>query len=344
MKYRSYNRELRHNTSLIMDVLNSIQIDRRDNQNNIQQLINVTCVYGNRDRVLKSLENRDKTLKLPLVAITMGNISRDSTRVCDPHAGLQYQSREWLFNAKYNTPVPVNIEYSMSIITKFQEDLDQIICNFIPFSNPDFYVVWPNPKYPTENMKSQIVWDSNIGITYPNEVGEKDPYRLTAETNFVFKSWIFPGLDPIGSNDDGPLIHRINFCPNLIPIGDAGYMMDKFYEVPYCMPFSSFMQNVVCGYIDSSAYDALPLSANVSGYFNDISGYVTDDLSGLVARGLSGNPNYYISQEGNMYLITNMVGLTEGMKDLDLWNLYLDSLSGDLSGCLSNYVHYTPLP
>ena len=32
---------------------------------------------------------------------------------------------------------PININYQVSILTKYQEDLDQILGNFVPFFNPD---------------------------------------------------------------------------------------------------------------------------------------------------------------------------------------------------------------
>ena len=37
------------------------------------------------------------------------------------------------------SPIPVNVGINMSIMTKFQTDMDQIISNFAPYNNP--YIV-----------------------------------------------------------------------------------------------------------------------------------------------------------------------------------------------------------
>lgn len=333
MKYRSYNREFRQATAQILDVFNRITIDRRDNQNNVQKLVNVSCVYGNRSRILKSLENKNKTFKLPLVSISMGNISRDVSRVHDIHDGLITQQREWSFDPLKNTPVPINIEYEMDIVTKYHEDLDQIMCNFIPFTNPDFYVVWPHPKWPNLFLKSQIVWDSNINVQFPNEIAETDPYRFVASTTFTFKTWIFPGLSQIDESD-GPLIHRINFCPNLLSVDDENFMLDRWYHVPTCMSFDDFQGNVVCGLIKQDEgrdnWDWLPMSGGVSGYWSDISA----NVSGMVlGTHISGDPAFLTTSEGSILLINEIGYLPAGMSELNYYEYYLDTISGDLSGC-----------
>jgi len=221
----------------------------------------------------------------------------------------------------------------MTIITKYHEDLDQVISNFIPFTNPDFYVVWNHPKYPEENLKSQIIWDTNINIQFPNEIGETDPYRFIATTNFTYKTWMFPGLNAV-DNNDGPLIHRINFCPNLLSIDDENYMLDRWYEVPTCMPFEEFENNLVKGLIkpDRSRenWDWLPISGGVSGYWSDVSANVSGEL---LTTSISGDPVYLTTSDGDILLINKTGYLPNGMSNLDYFQYYLDSLSGNLSGC-----------
>lgn len=337
MKYRSYNRELRTSTAQLLDTFNNIKIDRRDNGNNVQKLISVPCVYGNRSRILKSLENRNKTLKLPMIALSMGNLSRDSSRVHDIHNAIINQRQEWKFKAINNTPVPMNIEYEMTIICKYQEDLDEIICNFIPFSNPDFYVIFPHPIEKGVYLKSQIVWDTSINIQYPTEITESDPYRITATTSFVYKTWIFPGLG--NETDDGPLIHRINFCPNLLSVEDGNFMLDRWYDVPTCMSIDAYQNNVVCGLIkadnDRNNWDFLPMytdgiSGGVSGYWSDISANVSGMTLGIE---ISGNPTFLTTSEGDLLLISKNSYLPAGMSELDYYNFFLESLTGDLSSC-----------
>jgi len=270
LKTRSYNSEIRTATAQTLDVFNNIIIDRRDSSG-IQKLIEVPCYYGNRSRILKSLENENKTLKIPLITLVKGSISRDTMRVADTNNGLLFQSGTADgYDVLKNRPQPMNIEFELSIITKYEDDMDQIISNFIPMMSPDFYVVWPNPKQPGKNLKSQVVWDGAINYEYPTDVSETDPYRIIVTTNLVYKTWIFPGLgeDP----DDGPLIRKMNFCPNLLSIGDGNFGLDRWYDVPMGMTINEYQENVVCGMIKMDRtranWDWLPCSVSgiPSGY------------------------------------------------------------------------------
>ena len=112
MKYRSYNTEFITSTAQLLDVFDQITIDRRD-KSGIQQLINVPCVFGNRSRILKSLENRNKTLKVPMMCITMGGMSKDSARLHELNHGITVQSRDWDYDPIKTTAVPMNIEYEL---------------------------------------------------------------------------------------------------------------------------------------------------------------------------------------------------------------------------------------
>lgn len=45
------------------------------------------------------------------------------------------------------TPVPVDIEYEVSIVSKYPSDIDMIASNFMVFFNSDIYVTCEHPKY-----------------------------------------------------------------------------------------------------------------------------------------------------------------------------------------------------
>jgi hypothetical protein len=316
MRKRSYNGEIKTATAQILDVFNNITIDRRDSTG-VQKLIHVPCIYGNRSRVLKSMENKNKTLKIPLIVISKGSLSRDTMRVADTNNGLLFQSGiADGYDILKNRPQPMNIDFEMTVITKYEDDMDQIISNFIPMMLPDIYVVWPNPKQIGKNLKSQIVWDGSINYEYPMEVGETDPYRVITTTNFTYKTWIFPGLgeDP----DDGPVIHKMNYCPNLLTIEDGNYGLDRWYDVPMGMSVDQYAEQVVCGLIKMDRtrpnWDWLPcsISGMVSGY--PPSGSSWPPLSAIIAECCpsgctipSGDINSlnYTFEDGNIIILGN---------------------------------------
>jgi hypothetical protein len=231
----------------------------------------------------------------------------------------------------------MNIDFEMTVITKYEDDMDQIISNFIPMMLPDIYVVWPNPKQIGKNLKSQIVWDGSINYEYPMDVGETDPYRIIATSSFTYKTWFFPGLrnpDGSGGDPEGPLIHRINFCPNLLSIDDNNYGLDRWYDVPYSMSLDEYQQNIVCGLIKIDQtrenWDLLPMSGGISGYWSDLSALVTGSTIGM---SISGNPVFLVNGDGDVLLLNSLGYLPAGMANLDPYDLYLSCLTGDLSGC-----------
>ena len=332
MRLRSYNKELKTSTSMLIDVFNNIVIDRRDRQDNIQKQIAVPCLYGTRSRILKSTENRGKTLKPPLIAISITNIARDETRVHSVNDELRLEVGGY-GDIKNKVGIPVNIDYKFSVVTKFQEDMDQIYGNFVPFMNPDIYVVWPHPNG-LGNIKSQIIWQGDFSIEYPEEIDPADPWRVYADATFTFKTWIFPGL--AGKQDDAPLIKQINFCDGTI-LDEFGEVhpathLNKFYEVPNFMSVDEYREIVEDGQIEYPNYDFLQLSAELDNYWMDVYGI----LSGTVLNPkLSGELITLLDNIDNPHLKLQAKGglLADGIKNVDFADLWENMLSGNLSAC-----------
>ena len=131
MLQRSYNKEIVIATRMFMDVFNDIVIDRRDNQDTIQKTIKVPCIYGARSRMLKALENRGNTLRLPLIAVSIVGFTRDESRAHSVNIFKQLNV-DGHFDIRNMIGNPININFQVSILTKYQEDLDQILVRIAP--------------------------------------------------------------------------------------------------------------------------------------------------------------------------------------------------------------------
>lgn len=246
MQIRSYHGEVQRATSQILDVFSNIYIDRRTDNGVISTPFLVPCCLGNRSRVLKSLENANKTVKLPIIVLTLGNIARDTSRVFGIHDGMFYAGSTNAFLK--NMPTPVNINFELNIISKYNDDQDQILSNFLVHFNPDIFVSSPCPIDITQKMKNQILWDTKVSILYPDEVVESQPARFIATTNFVFKTWMWFGLP-----ED---VYGANYIKHIY---------DDFYGVPMIMEFEDFYNNLLSGYITSGTYgDLLHMSGEVA--------------------------------------------------------------------------------
>jgi len=259
MQLRSYNKEIQIATAQIIDTFNDIVIDRRTSTDEIEKLIRIPCIYGQRSRILKSQENKNKTIKLPLMCISILSVARDVSRVHSVNDALFF-SPDTRYDAEQNIAVPINIGYRLSIVTKFQEDMDQIISNFAVNMNPDIYVVWPSPKG-NGNVKSQIVWDGSLSITYPEEINETTPSRIFADTQLIYKTWLFPG---IGSSTEA--VGRIKYInwkdPSNPDSGTAGNIYG-WYDVRQIDDFNRYLDSISAGEIKAPNFDVWQLSGDI---------------------------------------------------------------------------------
>ena len=182
-------------------------IRRYNETRQVQEKIEVRYVLAPKQRVLYDIVNEAHNITLPVVACNITNISRDESRVFNKLDGFylpkQTQTGGKLVS-KIPTPVPVNISVSMSIITKYQIDMDQIISNFAPYNNPYIVLTWKLPQeaglaYDVE-IRSEVNWDGNISFTPPTELNAVDKYRIVADTTFTIKGWLFKKLgDTVGN-------------------------------------------------------------------------------------------------------------------------------------------------
>jgi len=276
-KIHSYNNEIKFATAQLLDVFNDITIDRYDNAHNVTKKIRVPCRFGNRDRILKSLENRDKTVELPIIVITLNSIRRDPTRVMDVNSEIMYQDGTGVFDYRYKTPTPIDLKYDIQFIAKKTEDLLQLLSNWAVWFNPDIFVVTPNRYDPTQKLKSQVIWDGDFNVDMANDINPDKAYRVSGKSTFTFKSWLFVGTYD-GDGVDGyepKRINRINFNPNIIDNDDGhGARLSNWYDVPPGMSFRDHYNNILLGLVKDQ--DVLAMSGNVSGYWHDISGMVME--------------------------------------------------------------------
>jgi len=342
MKLESYNRELVYATAMFMDVFNNIKITRNNGKK-----LRVKCLNGQRSRIYKSLENPQRTsIQPPIISISRIGIERDPARVADMNRHLLQQSSS-IPNYDIYPPNPIDITFQISIITKYQSDMDMVLSNFIPFSHQSFFVKTPNPKDPDEIINHEVIWNGSISEEDKSEISFEDLDLREATTEFTFKTWIWPGK-PTSGIADGQIITKINVQPNLCSIGTqrlfykngvtdadslcaiSGFLLDDdtyygdiyslshWYAVDTETPFDDYVGMIALGRIDVPFYDNLPISARVSGYVSDLG----LDLESGDLFTLSGNEVYFVDNEGGIVIyaddnITNFDSASQSDADIN---------------------------
>jgi hypothetical protein len=187
-----------------------IIISRYNKNREEKELIKVRYVYAPKERVLFDIVNKAQNITLPAVAISQTGLERDESRVFNKLHGFDLAQKQVDNNYRNITrhvgmPVPMNIGISMSIICKYQTDLDQIISNFAPYNNPYIILSWKIPE--TFNLanineiRSEVLWNGSVTYTLPVDATGSDKFHFVADTSFTIKSWLFPSAprDPLKS-------------------------------------------------------------------------------------------------------------------------------------------------
>jgi hypothetical protein len=171
--------------------MDDITIRRYNRYREPQDSIRCRFVYAPKQRVLADLLDKAQNIQLPVVALTNGGISRDPNRVFNKIQGSYMTSSDPTVTNKLQQPVPIDLVINMTILTRFQEDYDQIVTNFVPYFDPYIIVSWRTPSMPDYEIRSQVVWSGNITATYPYDINSTQVARVEGNTSFTFKGWLF---------------------------------------------------------------------------------------------------------------------------------------------------------
>lgn len=195
MEFQSYNAELAIANLLFKNTFSNIRIDRPQDDGSRKQIL-VQCMLGQRSRILKGLENPEKrgNMRLPMIIINRTGYSRNGERLNNLHNEVKFELGP--ANRKYElmTPVPVDIDYEVTIVSKYPSDIDMIASNFMVFFNSDIYVTCEHPKYEGIKMNNQIVMQDSVSEDHPDEPDSAQDDLTTATFQFVFKTYLFAGM------------------------------------------------------------------------------------------------------------------------------------------------------
>lgn len=205
MKSYTFGFEVQTLLEQFIGAFNDVIIKRFDNTNTLvgpSSGFKVNYVYSPKQRIYNTLKDpAPGGLTAPVVAVSIGGISRDQSRVFNKIQGFKVDIQDPENGQLRKTilqPVPINITVNMTIVTKYQLDMDQILTNFIPYCDPYIIISWKLPVNDAEpkdhlpyEIRSEVLWSGNINLVYPDNLGPTQPFRITADTSFTIKGWMF---------------------------------------------------------------------------------------------------------------------------------------------------------
>lgn len=195
--------------------------------------------------------NKAQNLTLPVVTVSIAGISRDTTRVFNKLDSI-YNPLSETNNTNIMMPVPVNIDVNMSILTRYQQDMDQILSNFVPYNNPYIILSWREPSNSTSQVveiRSEVLWSGSISLTEPTDLAYSDKIRVVGDTSFTIKGWLFKS-----QNDIAGKIYFID--ASFIPVGRRFILNEEDYS-------SLFDTLSTTTDIETISLSAIPTQSNI---------------------------------------------------------------------------------
>ena len=209
MKKYTYYWEIQTILEQFVGAFNDIFIKRYDNEKNPSLPLNnikVKYVYGPKQRIFNNLQNpAPGGITVPAIAVSIASISRDANRVFNKNDGYNVVYNKTPTPSNYvkyiPQPIPINIGVNMTLITKYQNDMEQLISNFAPYCDPYIVISWKTPDLdgsivPYE-IRTEVLWNGSIALQYPNDAGPSQAFRITADTSFTIKGWLFKKMDEV---------------------------------------------------------------------------------------------------------------------------------------------------
>tara|TARA_R110000822_G_scaffold285247_2_gene406606 strand:- start:433 stop:1593 length:1161 start_codon:yes stop_codon:yes gene_type:complete len=206
MKTYTYHKELRVILAHVLNALGDLVIKRLNEADESEgtDTINVSLKYAPKQRILNDIVNKNQHIQLPVMALSMSNLSFDKERSFNKIEGFMVNTEVRPEGGSFPQPVPVNLDLNFSVLSRYQRDLDQIItCIFANF-HPYIVISYAHPDLGHE-VRCAIMWDGNIKFNYPNDIKDNMPYRITADSSFKVMGWIYKNA----SNPYG-IIHNID--------------------------------------------------------------------------------------------------------------------------------------
>ena len=201
MKDYTYFFEIKNLLTQFVAAFDETTIKRYNKNREPGEVIEVRYVLAPKDRVMYDIVNKAQNLTLPVVAVNVTSVARDNERVFNKINNIHNFVTE-KDSRTVRMPVPINITVSMSILTRYMDDMDQILSNFIPFNNPYIILSWKEPTGVGNDVfeiRSEVLWDGTISLNSPTDTTYSDKFRVVADTTFTIKGWLFKDKNEIAT-------------------------------------------------------------------------------------------------------------------------------------------------
>jgi len=140
-----YHQKLRKSVAVFGTLFNNIYVLRQNSSNQVISQVKVPLSYGPKRKFLErirqntDLDNDTKVaIKLPRMSFEITSIQYDASRQLQKVNNYTQRGTSANTRNKFNTFVPYNIGFQLSIYAKNQDDSLQIVEQILPYFNPQY--------------------------------------------------------------------------------------------------------------------------------------------------------------------------------------------------------------
>lgn len=355
MEFISWNNELGVANLLFKRFFN-IKIERTDSKGR-KSLLDVPCVFGQRSRILKTMENPDNKAqyKVPMIVINRTGYSRQPDRLNNLHNEVRYEISEKRRNYQFLTPVPIDISYEVSVVAKYPADIDKIASNFMVFFNSNIYCSQAHPKFSDIKLNNQVIMSDSVSEDHSDELdGTRDDLVVSTFT-FTFKTYLFGGTEQYRrQRRKKPVVDLSTFVSSYVYEFKNDDEVRRFLQqedhASLSTTLTAEVTAEVTSYVDDLSGDeyddGVPKVRGLDfGFYavprrEDILGYMTSVDNELIAKHEHYYPSSYISSEA--YYGPNYESAVG--PDGEAWKAKPEPLStsGDYYDVVDNYCTLAP--
>lgn len=284
-----YHEILRKTVVAFGSLFNDIKIKHVDAQNNTTSFQKVPIAYGPTQKFLARLEqspdpSKPIQMSLPRMSFEYINLTYDSTRkVTNTQSFLSGLVEDGTQIRRTYMPVPYNIEFELSIMTKLNEDMLQIVEQILPYFQPAYTV--------TLDLVSQIGEKRDVPIILEGMTMD-DSY----EGDFVTRR---------------ALVYKLRFIAKLYLFGPVSGSIDRDIIKKASIGFVSGERSPLA--LKEYAYSVEPRA--LQSYTNNVVTLLTNDIDETLgtivvddATGIAGES--YIVIDGEEMYVENVISNT----------------------------------
>ena len=185
-------------------LFNGIQIKHKDDTDDVVSMIKVPLAYGPTQKFLARLKqnpdlNHPTQMTLPRMSFEFTNLQYDPSRKSTQTQQMVVTSADGSEERKTYLPVPYNMTITLSVYTKLNDDMLQIVEQIVPYFQPGYTLPIKFLGNFNEVMNVPVVLD-NIDMSDEYE-GNFDTRRALIYTfTFTAKTYVFGPLKDVSGD------------------------------------------------------------------------------------------------------------------------------------------------